>query len=108
MIRWVVVQCVPPLQIHDAAARAYIDATQLAYEVLAGIGTARASVAGEIPSVTLQLVNAAAESMPIMRRPPLGYAAILCGRRGDETVELFRGVVTALACGADASMEISA
>ena len=108
MIRWFVIQSDPPLQIHDAAARPYIDPSQLSYEVLAGIGTTRASVEGEIPGVTLQLVNGNAESMPIYRNPPLGAGAIGYGRRGNETVELFRGVVTGLVCAADASLEISA
>lgn len=108
MIRWFVIQSAPLLQIHDSAARPYIDPQQLSFEVLAGIGTTRASVDGEIPGVTLQLINDNAESMPIYRNPPLGAGAIEYGRRGDVTVELFRGVVTRLVCAASASLEITA
>jgi hypothetical protein len=108
MIRWFVILAEPAIQIHDAAARPFIDAALLSYEVLAGIGTTRASVNGEIPGVTLRLVNDNAESMSIYRNPPLGAGAIEYGRRGNETVELSRGVVTSLVCAADASLEISA
>jgi hypothetical protein len=108
VIRWVVVESDPPLQIHDDSARAFVDPSQLAHEVLVGVGSLRASVESETPSVSIALANEQAESMPIMRNPPLGYPAVLYGRRGNATIELFRGIVTSVTCGADASLEISA
>lgn len=108
MIRWLAILTDPPQYVHDARARPYLPAGELAHEVLAGVGALRASADGEIPGVTIDVDNAVGQAVPLMRRPPLGAEAVLYGRRGDVTVELFRGVVTSCSCGAGASIEVSA
>ena len=108
MIRWIVLLTDPPLQLHDAAARPYLDPGGAALEVLAGIGTLRASTDGEIPGLSVALDNAEAQAMPLLRRPPLGVEAVEYRRIGDENAERFRGVVTSVTCAAEASIEVSA
>lgn len=108
MIRWLSVLTEPPQHVHDARARPYLPAGELAHEILSAVGTLRASADGEIPGVVLELDNTEGQSVPLMRRPPLGAEAVLYGRRGDEIVELFRGVVTSCSCGSSASIEVSA
>lgn len=108
MIRWLTILTDPPQHVHDARARPYLPAGELAHEILAAVGTLRASADGEIPGMTLDLDNTEGQSVPLMRRPPLGAEAVLYGHRGDSTVELFRGVVTSCSCGQAAAIEVSA
>lgn len=108
MIHWLVILTAPLQQVHDARARPYIDASEASHEILVDAGTLRASSEGEIPSVTYTLANESGQAVPLMRRPPLGVEAVEYGRRDGETVELFRGAITRVSCGADASIEVSA
>lgn len=108
MIRWVVLHTTPPRQIHAADARAYIDPAEIAHEVLAGIGTQRSTVSGEIPNVTVTIENSDAQAMAIFADPPAGAEASIMGRVGNANVEQFRGVVVRGSVSAQCDLEISA
>lgn len=108
MIRWLVILTSPLQQVHDARARPYIDPAEVSHEILIDAGAVRADTAGEIPNATYELANNHGQAVPLMRRPPLGAEAVEYGIRNGEQVELFRGVVTRVRCGATASIEVSA
>lgn len=97
MIRWLVIHSDPPLQIHDATARPYIDPGQRAEQILVGMGSLRADVAGEVANITINARNADGESARALSRPPLGVEASVMQWDGAAAVELFRGVVSAVA-----------
>lgn len=106
MIRWVVIESDPPLQLHDALARPHIDPTQRARQLLLSIGDLRASVDGEIPNVSVSLSNGDGEAVPLLARPPLGAQAVVMGMSGGAAVELFRGRVADVALGDAAEITI--
>jgi hypothetical protein len=108
MIRWLVIHASPLQQVHDARARPYIDPSEASHEILVDAGTVRADTAGEIPNATYVLANSNGQAVPLLRRPPLGAEAVEYGIRNGAQVELFRGVVTRVRCGATASIEVSA
>lgn len=108
MIRWLVIHSDPPLQIHDAAARPYIDSGQRAEQILAGMGSLRADVAGEVANINITTRNAAGESTRVLGRPPLGVEASVMQWSGAAAAELFRGVVSGVELGDQGSITVQA
>lgn len=91
MIRWLLIESDPPMQIHGADALPYIDPAVRAEQILVRFGPFRSDVDGEIPNVVAVLRNGDGEATDAMADPPIGARAVVLMREGDVTVEDFVG-----------------
>lgn len=97
MIRWLLIESDPPMQIHGADALPYIDPAVRAEQILVRFGPFRSDVTGEIPNVVAMLRNSDGEATDAMADPPIAARAVVLMREGDTTVEEFAGVVESVA-----------
>ncbi len=109
MIRWLYIDSEPPLQIHDAAGQQFVDPAVRAEQILESFSAFRSDVEGEVPNVVATLRNADGEATAALVDPPIAARAIIFGRVGDDSVELFAGVIASVSLAADGgSIEVSA